>query len=82
MNPETFLMRHLRCAELPESLSITEVIEAIRAAAQQSADQTSDFDAERITNLRAALQTIAETGNDPVSCVAAKRALLNDEEFQ
>lgn len=82
MVPETFLMQHLGCDQLPESLSLAEVLEAIRAAAQQSADQTSDFDSERIANLRNALHTIADTGTDSVSCLVAKRALITDEEYQ
>lgn len=82
MNPEKILMQHLRCDQLPDSLSIADVLEAIRAAAQHSADQTSDFDSERIANLRKALHTIAVSGTDPASCVVAKRALITDEEYQ
>lgn len=82
MIAKDFLMRHLGCTELPSSLSIEQALGAINAAAIEAAEKTSDFDEERIQNLRNGLNTIAEHGRDRVSSIVAKRALINDEAFQ
>lgn len=81
MNPKEFLLQHLRRSELPDTLPVETAIEAIGAAQRAAADQTSDFDEERIQNLRLALNTIVDSSKDQVACLAAKRALLNDDDL-
>ena len=81
MNAKDFLKQHLGCADIPDTIPADTVIEAIGAAQQAATDETSDFDEERIQNLRNALKTIEENSKDLVACMAAKRALLNDDQY-
>jgi hypothetical protein len=82
MTPTHFILQHLGLAELPSSLPIEIVLEIVGAAKFHGADQASDFDEERIRNLRSALNTIAETTKDHISGLTAKRALINDEQYE
>lgn len=79
MTAKDFLKQHLRCSELPETISVETAIEVITAAQLAAVDQTSDFDEVRIQNLRSALKAIEENSVDTVACLAAKRALINDD---
>lgn len=81
MSAQEFLKQHLRRSELPDTIPVETVIAAIEAAQRLAIDQTSDFDEDRIQNLRRALKTIEDTSKDQVACLTAKRALLNDEEL-
>lgn len=79
MTAEDFLKQHLRRSELPETISVETAIEVITAARLAAVDQTSDFDEVRIKNLRSALKAIEQNSVDTVACLAAKRALINDD---
>ena len=81
MSATEFLKQHLCCADLPDTIPVETAIAAICAAQQAAVDQTSDFDEERIQNLRRALKTIEDTSSDQVASLTAKHALLNDDDF-
>lgn len=82
MTPTNFILQHLGLVELPDSLPIETVLELVGAAKFSGADQASAFDEERIQNLRSALNTIADTSKDQIACLTAKRALINDEQYE
>jgi len=82
MTTTEFLLQHLNLSELPDSLPIEAVIEVISVAKFAGADQASAFDEARIQNLRLALNTIADTSKDQIACLTAKRALINDEQYE
>lgn len=78
--PKQFALAQLDTDDLPEVLQIEQVLDLIAAAHAAASDQRSDLDESRISHLRKALADIEGTTKDPLSALAAKRALSSDED--
>lgn len=79
-NTDQFILGVLCTDGLPDSYTLGQAQQLVRAALEHSTDLQSAVDEERIRNLRAALQKIEDTTTDTIAGLTARNARIQDDD--
>lgn len=77
---DQFILSELQTDALPDSYTLDQVRQLVKAALEYSTDKQSDVDEERIRNLRAALLKIENTTTDTIAGLTARNARIQDDD--
>lgn len=77
---DRFILNELQTDALPDSYTLDQVRQLVKAALEYSTDKQSDVDEERIRNLRAALHKIEDTTTDTIAGLTARNARIQDDD--